>query len=308
METANRETAATRQWWVLQWLDLLEKYRFKKRLERGRNYAKEGNVLSIEFSGTQARARVQGTADEPYDIEIGLDAFSDEDWDHAIATLAAKATYAAQLLAGQMPADIEAVFTTSGLSLFPFTLTEVRSRCSCPDPKNPCKHVAAVYYLLGDRFSEDPFVLFQLRGRTREQVLAQIRQQRSRACQGQASTLTTAAALAPAPAVETTGDSTLSRSTSASDRAPTAQQQVVERFWRYREPLEASLAPQAIPTADVETSTEAVPLTLLGDLPLPDAPALRQYFERAYARIRQHGQAGAAPPEDKKIKLRTKDS
>lgn len=300
METAPGETATPRQWWVLQWLDLLEKYRFKKRLERGRNYAKEGNVLSIEFGGTQVRARVQGTADEPYAIEIGLDAFSDEDWDHAIATLAAKATYAAQLLAGQMPADIEGVFTASGLSLFPFTLTEVRSRCSCPDPKNPCKHVAAVYYLLGDRFSEDPFVLFQLRGRTREQVLAQIRQQRSRVCQGQASDSATAAEPAPTPAINPEPAASTDPAVMApGDRAPvpTAQKQLLERFWRYREPLEASLAPQATPATDAEASTEAVPLALLGDLPLPDAPALRQYFERAYARIRQHGRAGTTPPE-----------
>ena len=296
MKSANDEgAAATRQWWVLQWLDLLEKYRFKKRLERGRNYAKEGNVLSIEFGGTRVRARVQGTADEPYDIKIGLDAFSDEDWDHAIATLAAKATYAAQLLAGQMPADIEAVFTASGLSLFPFTLAEVRSHCSCPDPKNPCKHVAAVYYLLGERFSEDPFVLFQLRGRTREQILAQIRQRRSQTCQARAIEPTAEAALTSA-SDDVPSDLEASLPLPMDD-APPAAKQMMESFWRYREPLETALAPQAAPAADPAANVEAVPLSLLGDLPLPDAPALRQYFERAYARIRQHGQTGMAPPE-----------
>lgn len=288
--TNERPADTSRQWWVLQWLDLLEKYRFKKRLERGRNYAKEGNVLSIEFGGKQVRARVQGTADEPYDINIGLDAFSEEDWDHAIATLAEKATYAAQLLAGQMPDDIEAVFTASGLSLFPFTLAEVRSRCSCPDPKNPCKHVAAVYYLLGDRFSEDPFILFQLRGRTREQILAQIRQRRSQACQerGDASVArATGNAAAKVPV------------TPAVDAAADSERQKLESFWHYREPLEAALAPQTAATAADDTAdTEAVPLAILGDLPLPDAPALRQYFERAYARIRQHARdEGTATPE-----------
>jgi len=39
-----------RQWWVEKWLELLDSYSFKKRLERGRNYSREGNVLNIEFN------------------------------------------------------------------------------------------------------------------------------------------------------------------------------------------------------------------------------------------------------------------
>lgn len=274
-----------RQWWVLQWLDLLEKYRFKKRLERGRNYAKEGNVLSIEFVGTQVEARVQGTAEEPYEITIGLEVFSAEDWDHAIATLSTRALYAAQLLVGQMPDDIEAVFTDSGLNLFPFNLSEVQSRCSCPDPQNPCKHVAAVYYLLGDRFSEDPFVLFQLRGRTREQVLAQIRQRRARTSQGQGADA--------APAARDRPDSAPVPAALQPPTASDAAAQLQARFWHYSEPLEAALAAEA---SDRETQgAETELFELLGDLPLADAPALRQYFARAYASIRTSGLTASDP-------------
>ena len=151
------------------WNDLLNSYRFKKRLERARNYAREGNVLSIEFRGPEVLARVQGTAPEPYQVSLSIDPFSEEDWNYVVETMAQEAIYSAQLLAGEMPQNIEQVFTANGLSLFPFTLPDIHSRCSCPDPQNPCKHIGAVYYQLGDRFSEDPFVLFQLRGRTKEQ-------------------------------------------------------------------------------------------------------------------------------------------
>jgi hypothetical protein len=89
-----------------------------------------------------------------------------------------KARWSAQLLAGVMPADIERAFAASGKRLFPFKLQEVRSECSCPDKANPCKHVSAVFYLMGDRFSEDPFVLFQLRGRTRAQLLSDLAKRR----------------------------------------------------------------------------------------------------------------------------------
>ncbi|HEY9801467.1 MAG TPA: SWIM zinc finger family protein [Leptolyngbyaceae cyanobacterium] len=170
---------ASREWWSQRWLDLLDSYRFKKRLERARIYSRQGNVLSIEFKGAKVLARVQGSEEEPYKVSLSLDPFTDEQWEYVIETMSQKAVFAAKLLAGEMPQNIEDVFTSNGLSLFPFTLSDVHSKCSCPDKANPCKHVGAVYYQLGDRFSEDPFVLFQLRGRTKEQIISDLRQLRS---------------------------------------------------------------------------------------------------------------------------------
>jgi uncharacterized Zn finger protein len=165
-------------WWVEQWLDLINAYRFKKRLERGWKYAREGNVLSIRFPERKVEALVQGTEPDPYRVSIWLDPLSDEDWAFVIHSLSEQARWSALLLAGVMPDDIETAFAKNGLRLFPFNLADVHSHCSCPDKANPCKHVSAVFYLLGDRFAEDPFVLFQLRGRSREQLLEALRQQR----------------------------------------------------------------------------------------------------------------------------------
>ena len=75
----------------------------------------------------------------------------------------------------------EEAFRAAGLSLFPRTGWDLRTNCSCPDWSNPCKHIAAVYYLLGEEFDRDPFLLFKLRGRTREQVIAALRTRRAAA-------------------------------------------------------------------------------------------------------------------------------
>jgi uncharacterized Zn finger protein len=123
-------------------------------------------------------ARVQGTEKDPYKVKLWLDVLNDEDWGYVLEALSQKARWSAQLLAGIMPEDIERAFAASGRRLFPFKLQEVRSECSCPDKANPCKHTSAVFYLMGDRFSEDPFVLFQLRGRTRSQLLADLARRR----------------------------------------------------------------------------------------------------------------------------------
>ena len=267
----------TRQWWVERWLELLDSYRFKKRLERGRNYAREGNVLNIEFVDTLVLADIQGSEAQPYKVSLSLEPFADEDreqalkrmsqppfndedWDCVINSLSERAIYSAQLLAGEMPSDIEAVFTSNGLSLFPYTLSDIRSRCTCPDKANPCKHIAAVYYQLGDRFSEDPFLIFQLRGRTREQILASLRQLRS---QNQDK-------VSPEELIETNDDS-----------EPILEQEQGDSwqdFWKYDEPLDPSLV-VIVPSLENKNI-----LDILGKMPLPndDAEAVHQYLTEVY--------------------------
>jgi uncharacterized Zn finger protein len=259
------------EWWVQRWNDLLNSYRFKKRLERARNYAREGNVLSIEFKGPQVLARVQGTAPEPYQVSLSIDPFTEEDWNYVVETMAEQAIYSAHLLAGEMPHNIEQVFTANGLSLFPFTLSDIHSRCSCPDPQNPCKHIGAVYYQLGDRFSEDPFVLFQLRGRTKEQILDDLRRLRS----------TEAGEQKSREAEEQESSEAIQQ-----PKSPTQNPQTplnIDQFWQYYEPLDSSLVVIAPP---VDSHTV---LDVLGTIPLAsaDAQAMMQYLNTVYKIVSQ---------------------
>jgi uncharacterized Zn finger protein len=241
----NYNLQASREWWAQRWLDLLDSYRFKKRLERARNYARQGNVLSIKFQGSKVLARVQGTEPEPYQVSLSLNPFTDEQWGYVIETMSRRAIFAAKLLAGEMPQNIEEVFTANGLSLFPFTLADIRSKCSCPDKANPCKHIGAIYYQLGDRFSEDPFILFQLRGRTKDQIIAALRELR--------------AASVEVPNLETPD---------TQEKIPNTQNPLkLDFFWQYNEPLESALVVIAPPP------TNETVLDVLGPIPLPELDA-----------------------------------
>lgn len=173
------QSVTEREWWAQRWIDVLESFGWRRRLERARNYVREGRVQSLQFRGPQVLAKVQGTAPEPYEVSLGLDPFTDEQWGYVIEELSTRAIFAAKLLAGEMPQTIEDAFTASGLSLFPFSKFDIHSTCDCPDPVNPCKHIGAVYYLLGDYFSQNPFILFELRGRTKAQIIESLRQLRS---------------------------------------------------------------------------------------------------------------------------------
>jgi uncharacterized Zn finger protein len=170
-----------REWWGQQWVAAMERLGITGRLERGKRYARNGSVLSLEISHGMAYAEVQGSRPSPYRTAVTLKTFNDKEWQKALAALAGQAIYAAKLLAGEMPADIEAVFQGVGLSLFPRSLKDILFTCSCPDWGDPCKHAAAVYYLLAEQLDADPFILMHLRGRTRDQVLAVLRSHRSTA-------------------------------------------------------------------------------------------------------------------------------
>jgi uncharacterized Zn finger protein len=102
----------------------------------------------------------------------------DAEWERVIDAMASEALYAARLLSGEMPEQIEEVFTAAGVSLFPADQDDMQTRCSCPDWANPCKHIAAVHYLLGERFDEDPFLIFLLRGRSKDEIIAALRARR----------------------------------------------------------------------------------------------------------------------------------
>ncbi|MEB3295133.1 MAG: hypothetical protein VKJ24_18425 [Synechococcales bacterium] len=247
-----------REWWAQRWIDVLESFGFRQRLARARTYAREGNVLSLSFEGAKVQAKVQGTAPEPYEVNLRLEPFSDEQWGYIVESMAERAIFSAKLLAGEMPNNIEEVFTANGLSLFPFTKFDIHSHCNCPDPVNPCKHIGAVYYLLGDRFSEDPFVLFQLRGRGKTQIIEALRQMRQ------------------------VDDSPLPTSPTPTVTAPILD---LTRFWQYRDSLDSSL--MVITPASGETV-----LDILGNLPLPEPlaaanPILMEQLRSLYSTLSQ---------------------
>jgi uncharacterized Zn finger protein len=159
------------RWWAKRWIAVLESFHIGARLGRGRSYARRGQVLSIVIDKGLVTAKIQGSRPQPYDVTIRLKTLSEADWQNLANALAQQAMFAAKLLAGEMPQDIEQPFSAVGLSLFPGRLQDLETACYCPDWSNPCKHIAAVYYLLGEEFDRDPSLLFTLRGKRREELL-----------------------------------------------------------------------------------------------------------------------------------------
>ena len=257
-------------WWAKRWAEALRRIMDSGRLGRGRSYARRGQVMDIREENDAITAKVQGTRRTPYQVHIRVKPLSDKEWERVLDLLADQAIFTAQLLAGEMPADIEEAFTAAGASLFPASARDLETNCSCPDWANPCKHIAAVYFLLGEAFDDDPFMLFRLRGRTQEQALAGLRSRRA----------TTEEEAGPDPTALPTEET-----------APTPLPEDPAIFWRMG---------QSLDDFQVQPKAPQVSLSLLQRLGQPTfAPAdLRSSLSAVYQEVTQRAEALAFGEEE----------
>lgn len=255
IKAKSRRGAIGEKWWSKRWVALLESFKMGARLGRGRSYARKGQVISIDVRKGVVRSKVQGARSKPYDLEIRLTQISDDDWKKAIEAMASKAVFAAKLLSGEMPKDIEEAFVDAGCSLFPGK-KDIKTNCSCPDWADPCKHIAAVYYIMAEKFDEDPFLLFKLRGRTKDEIIEALRESR-------ASTMPQD----QVEAVETVPPDL--------DRRPLEER--LDQFWESGDDLDL-VAPRPRPP-----EVPGAVLKRLGDAPISiDGANLASYLPKAY--------------------------
>jgi uncharacterized Zn finger protein len=171
-----------RTWWGERFLEALARFANPGRLGRGRSYASNGRVTEHKLKDGTVHAKVRGSInpyfgvyEEPlYDTTIKITQISAADWTKVIKRIAARADLVTKLLQQEMPDRIEEVFAEEVLHLLPYSQNEFRTHCSCPDWDNPCKHIAGVYYLLAKDLDRDPFVLFELRGLSRDALRAEL--------------------------------------------------------------------------------------------------------------------------------------
>jgi uncharacterized Zn finger protein len=170
--------SVARTWWSRRFLSVLEQIGVGGRMARGRAYARQGQIISLEVHAGGAVAKVQGSRPRPYAVRVGVPAFGKAEWAEVAEAMVTDASLTAALLAGELPHEIEDLFTRVGLSLFPVNARDLALDCTCPDHAVPCKHLAAVCYVLAERFDADPFAILALRGRDRETLLEDLRSRR----------------------------------------------------------------------------------------------------------------------------------
>ena len=167
-------------WWGRAWTSALEDRASldPNRLPRGRTYARQERVGRLTTEPGSIHASVRGRRAQPYRVDVRFRTFTDAEWDVVVDQIVAKAARTAALLDGELDPGLVDDAVDSGVSLLP-RAGELQPRCTCPDWADPCKHSAAVCYLVADELDADPFALLLLRGRSRDDVLAAVRRRRA---------------------------------------------------------------------------------------------------------------------------------
>lgn len=175
LATSKKRGAMAEHWWSKRFTDVLDSYGLGGRMQRGRRYARQGQVMTLQVDAGLITAQVQGSRRTPYLVSIRLSEVSEAQWAAIEAELASRAGLVAALLAGEVPEDLVEVFSAAGTPLLPLHWADLRASCSCPDSANPCKHLAAVLYVFADQLDTDPWLLLQWRGRSRAEVIDLLR-------------------------------------------------------------------------------------------------------------------------------------
>lgn len=191
-------------WAAQRWLRLAEQAAIGTRLAEGLEYAKLGQTKRLATTPGKIEASIQGRADRPYTTTITLSVISESGWEPVVSAMAEGAIYAAKLLSGELPTNIEDVFAPRGLKLFPTEPSELTVSCTCvehlqgvtaaadgpaPDPKPDqpqpdarwCKHLCCAAYLIAQRLATEPFLMFAMRGLDGRELLERLRDRRAAA-------------------------------------------------------------------------------------------------------------------------------
>ncbi|MDR2913292.1 MAG: DEAD/DEAH box helicase [Tannerella sp.] len=151
-------------WWGKQWLGALDRIDFSNRLPRGKSYANKGAVTSIKIKGNQVEAKVQGTRKTPYKVNIVVPPYYEEQIAVFMKEVKDNPLVLAKLLNRELPQELMEIAEKNGIKIFPSSWQDIKLNCSCPDWAVPCKHLAAVIYIIANEIDKNPFLVFKLHG------------------------------------------------------------------------------------------------------------------------------------------------
>jgi uncharacterized Zn finger protein len=252
-------------WWAGRWMRALAQVLDANRISEGRACVRAGRVSRLEVQPGLVLAEVQSSANAtqvPYRVRMATVMFSDAQWDRITSLMGQRAIYAAQLINGEMPEDIEAVFQAAGVSLFPTSMHDLGAGCTCAEWPSACRHVVAVFCRIGELIDSDPFLLFTVRGRTKEQLMSALRAQR--AGHWDAEAFQQMSATEPGAMTD-----------------PRALPADLDEFWRLDSMLEDIQIRVAAPDIDTEL------LKVLGELSFVESKDVRGQLTEIYRRVSQ---------------------
>lgn len=151
-------------WWGKQWLNALLNIDFSNRLPRGKTYARNGSVKEFICANAKVTGKVQGSHPKPYKVKLSIERFSAFEQETILDIINDNPAFLARLLSRELPPDLKDALERKKIRVFPRSWRDMEASCSCPDYAVPCKHIAAIIYLIANEIDKNPFFVFELHG------------------------------------------------------------------------------------------------------------------------------------------------
>lgn len=145
-------------------MQALSAFDYSNRLPRGRTYANKGMVHDLTIEGSKLMAKVTGSMPKPYTVDLTFEPFDGYEREVVVELLDENPEFLSKFLNRELPPEFEQTANEAGIALFPRHWDDIRGTCSCPDYALPCKHLAAVFYVVANEIDKNPMLVFTLRG------------------------------------------------------------------------------------------------------------------------------------------------
>ena len=149
-------------WWGRQWLQAFTDIDYSNRLPRGKTYANKGLAHDLELKGNTISAKVTGSQPRPYRVKISVPAFNQGSRERLLRIVTENPLFLSKLLNRELPPELNDACVAENIHIFPRRWDDLEGSCSCPDWATPCKHMAAVLFLVANEIDKNPFVVFAL--------------------------------------------------------------------------------------------------------------------------------------------------
>ncbi|MDR0872643.1 MAG: SWIM zinc finger family protein, partial [Prevotellaceae bacterium] len=168
---------AQKQYGVTPWgkwfLDTLFSFGYEERLARGKSYANTGKVEALNISDGKVTAKIKGHYMPYYKVSVEFSPLPPEKQKQVEQILHGSPAYLVSITQGNLPEDFYKKIKSEHIPLVPEKWGEMKRSCNCPDYGDPCKHMAALFYVLIQEIDTDPALIFRLRGIDLDKIVKQ---------------------------------------------------------------------------------------------------------------------------------------
>jgi len=150
--------------WGTVWLKSIQKIYFENGFEFSKISSSDITaVKGLKIKGQEITAEIKGTDSYLYAVKLKFENVDETVKEQIKNLISSNPSIALKVSLGHLPDALVTLLYDKNLSVFPHSLDEIKTQCSCKCELF-CQHIAAICHTLESEINKNPFLMFNLRG------------------------------------------------------------------------------------------------------------------------------------------------